>query len=383
MTKTKYSNEKINNICNSKGLIFIDIETAFCNGRNRKIVNFICNSHRDKGIQSRPLEKIVDAKKPCQYCNHSLLKETFKEEMSAINPDIEILSNYVNWNTKIRCRCKIDGYEWYGRVSVLLYGGGCKICGHKKRWDSRGRITTKNFIDKMKTINSNIEIIGEYKDSHSLIKCKCKIDGYEWESIACNLLNKSAGCSECAKRRVREIEAMPHEEFVRRLSNLNTNIEVLDRYINASEKKHFKCLVHNTVFITSPRTFLYKGGRGCPFCNQSSGEKRMISILEKRGLQIKQQYSFEDCKHINRLRFDGYDENNKIAYEYQGQQHYQPIDFAGKGSEWADNEYKKGLIRDKIKQDYCKEHMISLIQVPYWEFDNMYNFLDEEIKKIS
>lgn len=29
MTKTKYSNEKINNICNSKGLIFIDIETAF------------------------------------------------------------------------------------------------------------------------------------------------------------------------------------------------------------------------------------------------------------------------------------------------------------------------------------------------------------------
>lgn len=132
MKQVKYTEEYIKQICADKNLIFVNIDTILYNKKQRRIVNYICPNHINKGIQNLPVEKIINNKKPCKYCNHSNLKETFKEEMSTINPDIEILSDYVNWDTKIKCRCKNDGYEWYGRVSVLLYGGGCKICGHKK-----------------------------------------------------------------------------------------------------------------------------------------------------------------------------------------------------------------------------------------------------------
>ena len=381
MSRTKYTEEYIKQICDEKDLIFVDIDTANHNGKYRRILHFICKNHINKGIQLRPVEKVIKNKKPCQYCNHSKLKETFKEEMENINPNIEILSEYVDWNTKIKCRCRIDGYEWNGNVSTLLYGGGCKICGYKKVWEVRGRKTTEDFISEMKMVNSNIEVLSKYNGSHNLVKCKCLIDNCEWESYACNLLNKSAGCPECAKRNIQNLESLSDEEFKRRLKETNQNIIALDTYINANTKIRFKCKVHNYIFKTSPRTFLYKGGKGCPYCNQSMGENKMVSILEKMGFQIKQQHTFDDCINIRKLRFDAFDVKNNIIYEYQGQQHYYPIDFANKGDKWAKEQYLIGKQRDDIKIKYCKENNIPLIEIPYWEYDDMEEFLRIEIKK--
>lgn len=383
MRKPKYADEYIKQICEEKELKFIDIKNIIDkNNKSRKFVNFICRKHEDKGIQSRPIEKIINNKKPCQYCNHSKLKETFKSEIANINPNIDILSNYINWDTKIHCRCKIHKeYEWDASVSVLLSGGGCKICGHKKIWDSRGRITTNDFKNKMEKVNSNIEIIGKYMGAHSLIKCRCKIDNTEWESYPSNLLNKSAGCPKCAIRHLQEIESLGQDEFIKRLHKTNKNIIVLEQYHNADTKLRFKCKIHNYIFKTSPRTFSYKGGKGCPYCNQSMGERKMISILENQGFKIQQQYTFKDCICINKLRFDAYDIENNIAYEYQGQQHYYPIDFAGKGEEWAKNNFDINIKRDNIKIQYCKNSNIPLIIIPYWEFDNMEEFIKMEQEK--
>lgn len=381
MGKLKYTEDYIKQICEEKDLIFIDIDTVKFNQKSRRILYFICKNHIDKGIQQRPVEKVIENKKLCQYCNHSKLKETFKDEMEHINPNIEILSEYVNWNTKIKCRCKIDGYEWEGHVSTLLYGGGCKICGYKNLWDNRGRKTTQDFINEMALINPNINIVGEYVGSHKKVKCQCKIDNCEWESYACNLLNKSANCPECAKRNMIENESLSDDEFNKRLDKSNPNIISLSTYINNNTKMKFKCMIHNCEFICSPRNYLYKGGKGCPYCNQSSGERKMVSILEKRGFKIKQQYTFDNCVYIQKLQFDAYDYENHIAYEYQGQQHYMPIDFAGKGEDWAKENYLIGKKRDAIKIKYCKDNNIPLIEIPYWEYDDMEQFLENEIRK--
>lgn len=180
---------------------------------------------------------------------------------------------------------------------------------------------------------------------------------------------------------MRELEALSNDEFVKRLKESNINIESLEMYTNADTKMKFKCQLHNCEFITSPRTFLYKGGRGCPYCNQSSGEKKMIRILEQKGFKIIQQHTFENCKNIHKLRFDAYDIENNIAYEYQGQQHYYPIDFAGKGKKWAKDNFDINLKRDNIKIQYCQNNHIPLITIPYWEYDNMEEFIKTEQNK--
>lgn len=107
----------------------------------------------------------------------------------------------------------------------------------------------------------------------------------------------------------------------------------------------------------------------------------MVKILEDKGFNIIQQMTFDDCRNIEKLRFDAYDVDNNIAYEYQGQQHYRPVDFAGRGKEWAQEQYEIIRKRDVIKAEYCKKNNIPLIEVPYWEFESMDDFLSGEFSR--
>ena len=61
------------------------------------------------------------------------------------------------------------------------------------------RLTHEEFMEKFYEKNENaenIDILGEYKGSKIKIKCKCEIDGYEWE-IRPNDLLKGIGCPKC------------------------------------------------------------------------------------------------------------------------------------------------------------------------------------------
>ena len=57
--------------------------------------------------------------------------EEFVEEMKVINPDIEIIGEYITNRTPIKCICKKDGHEWSPIPTHLLKGGGCPVCANK------------------------------------------------------------------------------------------------------------------------------------------------------------------------------------------------------------------------------------------------------------
>jgi hypothetical protein len=65
--------------------------------------------------------------------------------------------------------------------------------------------------------------------------------------------------------------------------------------------------------------------------------------------------------------------------ECQGEQHFEPIDFAYKGKEWANNLYHSTIERDKIKYELCKKHNISILyyseysKLPDTYFNTIYN----------
>lgn len=91
----------------------------------------------------------------CPNCNHlSQFKEhsTFIEELSEINPNIEILSKYRRNSEKVKCKCKKDGSIWFARPSHLLIGKGCPICK-----ESKGERKITDFLSK-----NNIDYIPQY-----------------------------------------------------------------------------------------------------------------------------------------------------------------------------------------------------------------------------
>lgn len=127
---------------------------------------------------------------------------------------------------------------------------------------------------------------------------------------------------------------------------------------------NFKCPLCGSVFQALPANV--KSGRiiSCGCAISSKRELFIQDILEKNFIKYQTQYSFDDCKYKNKLRFDFaiFNDDNSLncLIEYDGEQHYIPIDWFG--GEEALRENQK---RDEIKDDYCVRNNIHLYRLKY------------------
>lgn len=307
----------------------------------------------------------------CPKCagNIKLTHEEFMEKFYKQNKhahDIEIIGTYINNSTKILCRCKIDGYEWEAKPNNLLEGNtGCAKCA--------GRIkkTHEEFIVELHEVNPNIEVLGTYKNNKTKIKCKCKIDGCEWSPTPSDLLH-GTGCPKCAGN-----TKLTHKEFIKRLQQINLDIEVLGTYISSATKILCRCRKDGYEWEVAPNTLL--GGHGCPKCNISKGEKRIAQYLDDLGID----YIYNMC-YFNDLvgaggglmRPDFIIPSLKIWIEFDGAQHFKPVDFAGNISkQQIQANFKLVQQNDQIKDQYAKDNNWTLIRIPYTEYDNIEQIL--------
>lgn len=90
----------------------------------------------------------------------------------------------------------------------------------------------------------------------------------------------------------------------------------------------------------------------------------MRNYLKKYNFDFKEQYSFSNDDKIKNKKFDFYlnIHEKQIVIEYNGRQHYQPVDFFG-GIEG----FLKQQERDNIKKDYCLKNNIELIVIPWYD----------------
>lgn len=110
--------------------------------------------------------------------------------------------------------------------------------------------------------------------------------------------------------------------------------------------------------------------------NISYGEKKIWDYLDSKKIKFIYNKSLNDCKNKHKLRFDFYLPENKTCIEYDGIQHYKPIDLFG-----GEIEFNKTKKRDNIKNLFCEINEIELLRIPYYLNDNeIYKLLDNKIK---
>lgn len=253
------------------------------------------------------------------------------------------------------------------------YKCGCSFC------TGRGK-TTDDIKKEIK--NEDVILISEYIGNEKPIKCKCKSCGNEWTTLPKILITNGSGCPVCGREKSINAETKSQEQFVKEMAEVNKDIEILGAYVNTHTKIKCKCNICNTVWYGYPANLLNKS-TGCPKCNMSIGEKSLLDTLNKLGISYISQYIIHDGKHKKPLRFDAFNESNKVAFEFNGEQHYYPVDFAGKGKLWAQEQFKLTLERDNSKKKYCKDHGIKLIIIPYWEKRNIEKYLIAQIKELN
>lgn len=94
------------------------------------------------------------------------------------------------------------------------------------------------------------------------------------------------------------------------------------------------------------------------------GETEIHNFLRKYKINFKEKYKLDD------IVFDFYLPLLRVCIEFDGRQHFEPIEKFG-GVEM----YDKIKLNDKVKNDYCEENYIELIRVKYDNMDNIYRFL--------
>ena len=371
--KKRISDDELQKMCEQKSFQFIDSFTK--NGQTN--IHIICNNHIDKGIQSISLASLKQCK-GCKYCSGKLrTTEDFKKIIQNIHPNIEILGEYTKAQNRIKCNCLIHNHIWNPTANALLNGEGCPICGKEK-----GRInsikTNKQFTDELLIHNPNIYPIEEYKTAKEKIKFGCKICDYQWHSTPDQMLHAKYGCPRCAQNAVTLGQIKTNEEFLNELRSVNPDIEPLEEYKTDHGKILCRCTVHNYEWYVAPNKILRRR-TGCPKCSMYHNEEIIADILDSLELVFKPQKKFDDCKDKNPLPFDFYLVDYNICIEYDGEQHYSPINFNGKTS--SAEAFKKTQLHDKIKTEYCINNNIPLIRIPYWENKNLRGFLMSELNK--
>ena len=124
-------------------------------------------------------------------------------------------------------------------------------------------------------------------------------------------------------------------------------------------------------FIALPAEVMSGKICSCGCVSSSRGELLVSNILDSLDMTYTTEVSFQDCKDIFPLRFDFAipGKNNLKLIEYDGPQHFMPVDYFG-----GEQSYKTLTKHDHMKNKFCKNKNIPLLRLKY-------SLSDEEIKK--
>ena len=299
----------------------------------------------------------------------SMGKDLFIEKAKEIHGEKYDYSNveYKNNREKICIICPEHGKFWQS-PDKHLYGQGCPKCCKKNR-----KYTTEEFIEKAK------EIHGEKYDYSKTVYGKndkekvciiCPKHGEFYQSPLTHL--SGSGCRYCNKGKV-----FNTEEFVNAAKIVHKNKYDYSKteYKKSLEKITIICPEHGE-FLQTPAGHL--NGKGCPVCGKKFRKGELL-LLEKLQLKYPDEtivHSYRNKNVLGRQELDIYFPLRKIGIEFQGGQHFFPVNFGGYENEIAKKIFEKNKKRDIIKKEKCKKNNIILL---YSSDTGKTNFLGDKV----
>jgi len=375
--------------------------------------------------------RIIQHNQWCPYCA-GVARLTI-EEMQEIARGYEgkcVSKRYINSKTKLKWRCK-EGHVWDAIPGSIRQGKWCPKCGFIRRANIRrgtisemqelaqqkgGKCLSKEYIDcetklqwlcnqrhtfwmapshvKQKywcpecavirrcdarrgTIEEMQELAQQkggkclsnvYVDSNTKLIWQCR-EGHVWDAVPSSIKGGHwcAVCSGKMKLTIQEMQELAEKKGGKCLST---------EYIDNKTKLQFQCSEGHRWYATPGKI---KFGRWCPRCRTPSIGERLCR--EYFQLIFEMEFPTEKPRWLvnergNRMELDGYCKELKLAFEYQGSQHFESSSFFGGGNLV---QRKKD---DEKKEMLCKQNDVALITIPYTvEYEDLQKYIIEECKK--
>lgn len=282
--------------------------------------------------------------------------EEFIEKAKAVHGNKYDYSNvnYFNSNTKVTIICSIHG-EFDQRPGAHLSGYGCINCSIIDK-----TLTQEEFMQKAQKMHNNKYDYSKvvYLHSQSKITVICPEHG-EFKQTPASHLNGN-GCSLCMYKN----KKLTTEEFIQKATEVHGEKYDYTKsvYTHTRNKIIITCCEHGD-FLQIPNSHL-SNKSGCPGCNSSKGELAIQDILEKHQIQKEKEYKIPEV--ADNFEYDFYLPEYNLLIEFQGIQHYKPIEYFG----GEDNlEYVQR--NDKFKKHNAYIWKYNLKEFDYLQFKHM------------
>jgi hypothetical protein len=297
------------------------------------------------------------------------------QDISIHKEGLCLAAEYHDANTTLPFRCKY-GHIWYALPSNIKHNHWCPYCtGHKI-------IDPLAFYQQFALAKGGRCLSTEYVNTNTPLTFECtKL--HIWSTKPINIRNKGHWCPQCSsdngKFGIRPIITHLQDPLkeVQQICKSKGGKCRSRSYINASTKMEIECAEGHQWKTTRNNL---KKGQWCPKCNVFITEEICRAIFElafhapfPRSRPIPNPF-----KHGN-LELDGYNEQLHFAFEYNGAQHYRVI-------QRMRNDISYQIQKDQYKLQWCYDHDIILIIVPY-TIDispiNLYAYICDEYLKIT
>jgi Zn finger protein HypA/HybF involved in hydrogenase expression len=267
---------------------------------------------------------------------------------------------YTNNKTNIEIICHNHG-NFKQRPDVHLRGQGCPDC-KKEVLSEKKKMKIEKVLSRFRKIHGDKYdySLVNYINSEKKVKIICQEHGIFKQSSKNHWSGQ--GCPKCGSISSGSFKKMSVEGFIKKANELHNNKYdySLVKYINSKTKVNIICPEHG-VFKKRPNNHIRNiSSEGCPKCKISNGEKEIMKYLEERNIEYIFEKKFEDCVYKKRLRFDFYLPKYNTCIEYNGIQHYEPVEIFGGVKALENNK-----IRDVIKNKYCEENNIALLIIAH------------------
>jgi hypothetical protein len=342
------------------------------NYKNKKTkVKLICKKHGEFERKPRYLLEGRGCKKCMKEDLFEKRKKEFIEHANKIHKNKYDYSKsiYKGSDKNIEIICPKHG-SFFQQARIHLRGANCPKCSSEKMSKNRSH-TTEWFIKEARKIHGKKYDYSKvkYKTSDIKVCIICPKHGEFWQRPIHHIYGKN-GCEKCEWDNRRK----NLKDFIKEANEIHNNKYDYSKskYINSLEYIEIICPKHGS-FWQNANTHLQ--GSGCPKCNNSKGELKVEKWLIENNIEYDNQKTFDDLIYKNNLYFDFYLPKYNICIEYDGRQHFEPDEYFG-----GEEKFNTNKIRDNIKNNYCKDNDIKLIRIPYYDFDNIENILQESVE---
>lgn len=312
----------------------------------------------------------------CPHCRYQSVKRGGKKTFDQVAKEIaqlskgeyKVLPPYVNSKTKMEFIHLTCGNHFKMKFNAFQQGQRCPICASKHRSKLR-TMTNAEFVKRVEsTWGNDYTLLSEYVNSDTPIKVKHNKCGNIYMTRPADFI-RGHGCLKCSY-----IERSPKIGVNRRtpLSDVKKSINDIlgDQYVVLTKDSDYKGNRQHISIKHLTCGHVYKarysdiqcGHTGCPYCNSSKGELIITKILNTLNINYEAQKTFGDLKDKSYLSYDFYIPDQNTLIEYQGLQHYQPVEYFG-----GENQFRLQQQHDKLKLEYAKINNYNLITVPYTE----------------